>query len=152
MSGPLIRQLTVAALLGLVGNFLIYDFSSRGKESFMSEWHSPVGKLASISTASESVKSFLRVEKPSEVNIDTVAQREDRLESRQFTFQGVTYRLSGLVISSTGGAATLIADNLDPIRVGAGDAIPSGELIESIDLNQIALIAADGKRESLRIY
>ena len=70
----------------------------------------------------------------------------------RFTFEGLTYRLSGLVVQGELGSATLIGQEGEAVRVAAGDAMPSGEQIVSISLNELVLLREDGSSETVVIY
>ena len=70
----------------------------------------------------------------------------------KFTFEGITYRLSGLVVQGELGSATLIGQEGEAVRVAAGDAMPSGEQIVSISLNELVLLREDGISEAVVIY
>ena len=67
-------------------------------------------------------------------------------------YKGINYRLSGLVMEDELGSATFISEEGETVRVTVGDAMPSGERIVSISLDELLLLTEDDSRESVVIY
>jgi hypothetical protein len=148
------RLLALILSMGVVGNFLVYSLNLNDAGEALSGWRNTSVNTRGSWVSGESLGKFIGVVSVEESSpVDNPGNgSEEPSAIGMFTYNGKTYRLTGLVVGSSSTAASLLADSGEVLRLAPGEKIPSGETIESITLNQVVLITSDGTRETAEIY
>lgn len=144
--------LACAALAGLLLNFLVSDFDATDSAASYGVWRSEVVEASEPAALHEGLPAFLGVREQAIESSGPDIESAVAAGDRHFVYEGIGYRLSGLAISDGLGAATLVAEGMEAVRITVGDTMPRGQKIESISLNEIVFIAETGEYESVRIY
>ena len=148
------RLATALVLAGIVFNFIFFSLSLKDAGEALSGWRETADESRTTDVDSERLGKFLGIQSISATRTVEAGTRPvaEAAELGRFTYQGKTYRLTGLIVGGSGTAATLLDDAGEILRLGPGDKIPSGETIATIALNEIVLVSADGSRASVEIY
>ncbi len=148
-----IRLLLMLVLAGIVANFLIYSLDTQTDENVVASWKSLSGPNNSTSTHVDQVAAFLGAQsaKSKPANITDASHSEDASVGT-FIHQGITYRLSALIVAGKKSFATVIDEAGTVYRLGIGDPIPTGETIVVIDKTELILQLASGELLPLEIY
>jgi hypothetical protein len=145
------KWVLAVAMAGVVTNFVVDDVSDPIMGAAYSPWTSLEDRTVTHRPDLARVGLVFGLTPPSEV-VATPPPEPEPDAGYRFTLEGVSYRLSGLVVQGELGSATLIGQAGEAVRVAAGDAMPSGEKIVSISLNELVLLRKDGSSEAVVIY
>lgn len=148
-----VRVLAGILIAGVLANFLFYRFDQQDVADAGSGWQPPQKQDAAVLLFERaSLADFVGVATIGDAGTDVVRGRNAPDSTRRLVYAGVTYRLTGLVVSGARSAATLVSDASEPLRVLVGGQLPGGETIKAITLNEILIINAEGREESVKIY
>ena len=152
MSRLNVKILAIAIAAGIVANLAMYQLGSDEVEAF-SGWRDRPQVTPASEVISAEVKALFGVV-PAVVPAQDLQQNRPAgaVEQATFIYEGVVYRLAGLVISGSNSSATLIGEGNQSIRLAAGDRLPAGGTIRSINLSQIVVEDESGNLESVEIY
>lgn len=146
------RRLAVIAVAGIVMNWLVYIPSENEQFEVASTWRDVSARDSATQIGLGSLNGLLDIQESSvQQGLDQAEDGAFTLAERRFTFDGVTYRLSGLVTGRRGGV-TLTGSDGQPVRVTTGETLPTGERIISIGINAIEIETQSGEMEAVEIY
>ena len=146
-----VRWVLAVAVAGVVSNFFIDDLSDPVTGAAYSPWGPLAAGVAADKPDLKRIGPIFGINPSGAFAV--LPPPEPVIETgRRFTFKGVNYRLSGLVMEDELGSATFISEAGETARVTVGDAMPSGERIVSISLDELLLLTEDDSRESVVIY
>ncbi len=145
------RLILTVLLAGVLANFIDYDVGDQMIDTSYSSWRTLEAEPMDLKPDLVRVGSVFGVTSGAESSPSTQPKHANG-DTHQFTFDGITYRLSGLVVQGDLSSATLIGQDGEAVRVGVGAAIPGGEKIVSISLDELVLLREDGSIEAVVIY
>lgn len=148
-----VRVLAGILVAGVLANFLFYRFDEQDVAEAGSGWQPPQRQDTAARLLERALLGdFIGVVTGGDDGADVALGRNATESARRLVYAGVTYRLTGLVVSGARSAATLVSDASEPLRVLVGGQLPGGETIKAITLNEIVIINAEGREESVKIY
>ena len=148
-----LRLIVAIVVIAVLANFVIYGTQSDPLVDAVSGWReSSLEAQTPQQVNAAKIAGFLGSEARVAAADNLTTSGETSPGARTLVYEGVTYRLTGLVVNGTKSAATLSSETSDPVRVVVGGQLPGGQKVRAITLNEIVVIKSDGGEERIRIY
>lgn len=145
-----LRPILAALVLGLLGNFMVFQQDDPAEYGTESGWRSLNLPEEQAVASSGLLDRRLGIQVDQDQNRSQAASQTDGA-TQAFVYDGVTYRLAGLVVGSTP-AATLLNEDGTTVRLVPGDTMPDGATVVAIRMNEIELRKSNSATEVVEIY
>ena len=143
--------LALSMMLGLIANFLVYWPDANTATGSASPWRD-LPAISSVAKPASSRLGVLLGLQPAEASGNSsVPQQAEPQDERFFAIGGEVYRLTGLVTGNFP-AATISTEAGATTRMQSGDSLPSGEIVQTIGINELEILKNDGEIEIVAIY
>lgn len=148
-----IKLIVGIVVIAVLLNFVVYNIGADPSAEAVSGWRESIPETETLNSTGFGFTRGLLGSEATGNRVETLtSNRGAEPSDRTLSYEGVTYRLKGLVVNGKKSAATLIGDASDPVRVTVGGQLPGGQEVRAITLNEIVVINSEGREQSVRIY
>lgn len=143
--------LILSVVLGLMANFVVYWPDASTTSGSDTAWRDLSASSSVDKPATGRLGALLGLQAADAVK-ETGRPRQATLQDeRYFAVGGEVYRLTGLVTGNFP-AATITSEAGVSSRMKPGDSLPSGEIVQTIRINELEILKNDGVIETVTIY